>query len=185
MRAFGGMTTVALIGGCGGNDDTSDTTDANPDTDSVADTDTTDTDVADTDTDDTDTDDTDSDTDDTDDTDTDTDTDTDVPLVFADVDQIFAMNCDGCHWPNGNSGGFTFDGPEDVVSVPSNDEPGLSRIEPFSPDDSYLWHKVNGTQDSVETVNPDNGARMPFGAAMLGQSDLDLLEDWILDGALP
>lgn len=183
MRAFGWMS-VAVLWGCDGETDTTPPpTDGDTDTDTDADTDDTDdtdTDIVDTDTDD----DTDTDTDPVD-TDTDTDTDTDVALVWIDVDQIFAMNCDGCHWPNGNSGGFTFDGPEDVVDEPSNDEPSLDRIEPGVPDDSYLWHKINGTQDSVEIVNPDNGVAMPLGMAMLSQADLDLVEEWILDGAQP
>ncbi|MCX4247218.1 hypothetical protein [Paraliomyxa miuraensis] len=67
-----------------------------------------------------------------------------------------------------------------LVDVPSanmaNDQ---DRIEPGDPDASFLWHKINDTQ------GPGEGGPMPAMAPPLAQVDLDLIEQWILDGAQP
>ena len=49
------------------------------------------------------------------------------------------------------------------------------------PDDSYVWHKINGTQNSVG----GSGVRMPKNSPPLNAQQKDLIEQWILDGALP
>ena len=60
-------------------------------------------------------------------------------------ESIFSSNgCLGCH---GGSGGLTITYAS-IVSV-TDGGTGLSYIEPNSPSDSYLWHKINGTQSSV------------------------------------
>ena len=51
------------------------------------------------------------------------------------------------------------------------------RVEPFRPDDSYLVHKVEGTQAV--------GAQMPFGGPPLPDEDQMLIRQWIADGAMP
>ncbi|MEZ4235203.1 MAG: c-type cytochrome domain-containing protein [Myxococcota bacterium] len=128
------------------------------------------------------------------DTDADADADTDVdtavdtttvdtgppPLVWADVQPIFANGCAGCHYQVANGlGGFRFADETDLVNVPSVVVPGLPYVRPGDPDGSYLWHKINGTQGSVGGA----GGRMPPGGA-LSQAQLDLVETWIRDGAL-
>jgi len=63
-----------------------------------------------------------------------------------------------------------------TVNVPSNEQPALDRIEPGSPEQSYLWRKV--------TRDPSvSGAYMPLGGADLTQEQLDVLRSWILAGA--
>jgi hypothetical protein len=63
-----------------------------------------------------------------------------------------------------------------TVNVPSVEQPALDRIEPGSPEQSYLWRKV--------TRDPSvSGAFMPIGAPPLNQTQLDLLRSWILAGA--
>ncbi|MBW2264043.1 MAG: hypothetical protein JRG91_18935, partial [Deltaproteobacteria bacterium] len=52
------------------------------------------------------------------------------------------------------------------------------RIEPGSTADSYLWHKVIGTQSSVG----GSGSTMPVGGS-LTPHELDLIERWIVAGA--
>ena len=79
------------------------------------------------------------------DTDTDTDSDTDTDTAVAppisdatEVEPLLDLRCGGCH---GNSGGFTV-GP--LANLLATDpQSGLQYVEPFSPDDSYMWLKLN------------------------------------------
>jgi hypothetical protein len=52
-------------------------------------------------------------------------------------------------------------------------------IEPGSPEISYLFHKISGTQASVG----GSGARMPKGG-QLSDAEIQTLRDWIAQGAL-
>jgi hypothetical protein len=65
-----------------------------------------------------------------------------------------------------------------IVDVPSN-ESGLDRIEPGSSADSYLVHKIDGTQASVG----GSGARMPFGQPQLSETLRDIIRAWADEGA--
>ena len=63
-----------------------------------------------------------------------------------------------------------------TVNVPSNEQPSVDRIEPGSPENSYLWRKV--------TRDPSvSGAFMPLVGPPLTDEQLDLLRAWILSGA--
>ncbi len=66
---------------------------------------------------------------------------------------------------------------ENLVGVPSTEQPGLLRVEPGNPDRSYLIRKVEGGPDIV-------GARMPLGTAPLTPAQIQALRDWIAQGAL-
>ena len=97
---------------------------------------------------------------------------------------IIESGC-SCHAGASHSTGFAFNGDEQtaydvLVDVPSAQAAGLDRIEPGSPVDSYLWNKVNGTQNSVG----GSGGQMPLAGCCLDQTQLDTLETWINDGAL-
>ena len=46
---------------------------------------------------------------------------------------------------------------------------------------SYLWHKVNGTQGNIG----GDGAQMPKNNPALSNSNLNTIEDWINGGAQP
>lgn len=104
---------------------------------------------------------------------------------WANVEPIFASTCSGlsCHWQDNppSAGGFSLFGPSDMVNVRSQDVPRMDLIEPGLPDDSYVWHKINGTQNSVG----GSGVRMPKNNPPLNAQQKDLIEQWILDGALP
>lgn len=65
------------------------------------------------------------------------------------------------------------------VGVPSRQSP-LLRVLPGRPSQSYLWHKMLGTQKTVG----GSGDRMPQGGALLSQADMDAIRAWILEGAL-
>ena len=64
-----------------------------------------------------------------------------------------------------------------LVNVTSISEPQLKRVVPGDPDNSYIIHKLEGTQ----TV----GARMPFGGPFLDQATIDQVRAWIQAGAAP
>jgi hypothetical protein len=105
----------------------------------------------------------------------------DFPLTYTDdVYPLFQVECAGCHTGGGNSGGFNLDDYVDVVNEPSNDVPGMDRIEPFDPDDSYLFHKLNDTQLTVG----GSGLRMPRSGPALTVDEKALVETWIIQGAL-
>jgi hypothetical protein len=94
-----------------------------------------------------------------------------VTTDWSEVETILSNNsCLGCH---GSSGGLTitFD---NIVSV-TDSGTGLSYIEPGSAQDSYLWHKINGTQSTVG----GSGSKM----GNISQTELDYIELWITEGA--
>jgi hypothetical protein len=62
-----------------------------------------------------------------------------------------------------------------LVDVPSNGNPGIDRVEPGQPNNSYLVLKLEG--------EPSAGQQMPPGAP-LPQSEIDVIRQWITDGAI-
>lgn len=101
--------------------------------------------------------------------------------------QIFDQSClsAGCHNAQSQAGGLnlspgvSFDNL--VAQVPDNmaaRDQGLLRVEPFVPDNSFLLTKLTDP-------GPGEGTRMPRGAAPLPASEIELIRDWILNGAPP
>ncbi len=119
-------------------------------------------------------------------------TDEDSPPTAGDVQAIWDNNCLGnCHvaFPNPSGGLSLEDGYASTVGVASDDVPSMDLIAPGSPSDSYLWHKLQGTQGSVGGAGGQMPAATggPPGApgSSLPPADLALIEAWILGGALP
>ena len=68
------------------------------------------------------------------------------------VQSIFDANCVQCHDSGDSESGQNLESDaaySSVVQVPAKEVSGLHRIEPGSPEKSYLFHKISGTQDSV------------------------------------
>jgi hypothetical protein len=63
-----------------------------------------------------------------------------------------------------------------IVRVRSMQRPDLYRVEPGLPDRSYLVMKVEGAEGIV-------GARMPLGIPPLTPDQVQLLRQWIVEGA--
>ena len=104
-----------------------------------------------------------------------------APVTLTQIQtQIFTPICSGCHsGPTSNilpSGMNLTAGNShaSLVNVPSL-QVALDRVEPGDPDNSYIIHKLEGT-NAV-------GSRMPQGGPFLDQATIDMVRQWITDGA--
>jgi hypothetical protein len=96
--------------------------------------------------------------------------------------QVFSTSCSGCHsGPTGNSlpSGMSLTSAANsfaaLVNVPSLQVGSLDRVTPGDPDNSYLIQKLDGTAGV--------GSRMPQGGPFLDQATMDMIRQWITDGA--
>ena len=65
-----------------------------------------------------------------------------------------------------------------LINVVSSGDPTQTRVIPFDPSGSLVIKKLEGTQAV--------GARMPRdGPPYLSQETIDVIRQWIFDGALP
>lgn len=103
------------------------------------------------------------------------------PVFSAIQANVFDVSCavSGCHTGAGAPQGLRLDEANSyglLVDQPSSEVPGTLRVAPGDPDNSYLVQKLEGTA-SV-------GAQMPLNASPLPQSTIDIIRQWITDGAL-
>jgi hypothetical protein len=96
-------------------------------------------------------------------------------------DEVFTPTCavSGCHTGAGAPEGLRLDEANSfgmLVGVASSQAPSILRVAPGDPDDSYLIQKLEGTA-SV-------GAQMPEGGPPLPQDRIDVIRQWITDGAI-
>jgi hypothetical protein len=63
-----------------------------------------------------------------------------------------------------------------LVDVPSGDDPGILRVAPGDPDNSYLVQKIEGTAAQGQQMPPGN-------APPLSQAEIDAIRQWIGEGA--
>ena len=100
---------------------------------------------------------------------------------YDDVQAIFDANCTSCHSGTSPSAGMDLSGDaySTIVDVASDDVASMDLVEPFDSANSYLFHKIAGTQSSVG----GSGQQMPRGASPLSTSDQTLIETWIDEGA--
>ena len=64
-----------------------------------------------------------------------------------------------------------------LVGIPAVEQPSVLRVSAGNPNGSYLIQKLEGTAPV--------GARMPAGLPPLPQSDINIIRQWISDGAMP
>lgn len=93
---------------------------------------------------------------------------------------IFTPTCAvaGCHDAFGRSAGLILSADQswaNIVNQPSTEAPGLDRVEPGDPDQSYLYRKVLGVGIT--------GERMPAFSPPLSEESIRLIRDWIRRGA--
>jgi len=94
---------------------------------------------------------------------------------------VFTPSCaiSGCHLnPGAQQGMDLSEGMAwtSIVGVVSSEDPNRDRVDPGNPDASYLILKLEGSPLIV-------GERMPLGGPYLSQAEIDVLRQWILDGA--
>lgn len=90
----------------------------------------------------------------------------------------------GCHVPPNPPRGLDLSAAvayANIVNVPSQQLPAMNLITPGNALQSYLMHKLDGTQASVG----GSGAQMPRNATPLSQGERDQIRDWIQQGAVP
>ena len=69
---------------------------------------------------------------------------------------------------------------QQLVNVPSMQLPSMVRVKPGSTAQSYLWHKIDGTQLQVG----GSGMIMPYTFPLTADEKM-IFERWINAGALP
>jgi hypothetical protein len=95
-------------------------------------------------------------------------------------DHVFTPICTRCHAGASAPEGMILEegrAYDMIVNVPSGEVPTLMRVAPGDPDNSYLFHKISGTQEV--------GDRMPLGLPPLDAETIAAIRQWIEDGALP
>jgi hypothetical protein len=65
---------------------------------------------------------------------------------------------------------------DNIVNVPSSEDPARRRVEPGFPERSYLVAKLRGGPNIT-------GGRMPLGRPPLGEERIQAIEEWIRRGA--
>jgi mono/diheme cytochrome c family protein len=103
------------------------------------------------------------------------------PVSFAaDVQPIFDENCVTCHQSSGAPQGLVLEEGKSWQSLlhGRSVESKLPLVAPGRPDESYLVHKLAGTQTTT-----GSGAQMPPGDP-LGPDKVAIVQRWIAAGAL-
>jgi hypothetical protein len=93
---------------------------------------------------------------------------------------VFTPICTQCHIGASAPLGLQLDETHSyalLVGIPSAEQPGVLRVSPGNPDNSYIVRKLQGTQGI-------SGGQMPLGQSPLPQSTIDAIRQWITDGAL-
>ena len=104
-----------------------------------------------------------------------------LPLAptFASIQQnVFTPICTTCHAGASAPLGLRLDEASSyaaIVNAASVEVPALRRIRPGDPDASYLIQKIEG-RAAV-------GGRMPLGQPALPQATIDVMRQWVADGA--
>lgn len=98
-----------------------------------------------------------------------------------DIQPIFNANCVVCHQGAASPGGLSLEPNsafKNLVNTMST-ESILNLVTPSAPDKSYLLNKLLGTQSQVG----GSGAQMPYNASPLPQAQINLIQQWISQGA--
>ncbi|MCB9669135.1 MAG: DUF1588 domain-containing protein [Alphaproteobacteria bacterium] len=114
------------------------------------------------------------------DADADTDTDTDADPGCDVVQTVIDASCTGCHAGPLPAGHLDLTDVGATVGAPSGQSP-LVLVEPFAPDDSYLWRKLLGTHFAA---GGDGDVMPPPGEAPISAGDRAVVGNWIAAGAV-
>ena len=103
-----------------------------------------------------------------------------VPTLASIQDNVFTVTCavSPCHTGAGAPFGLQLDpgfSAGNLINVPSPRDASLIRVVPGDPDASFLIQKLQGTQTL--------GNRMPDGGPYLTTATVNVIRQWIQDGA--
>jgi hypothetical protein len=107
------------------------------------------------------------------------------PSYEADVRPVFMYGCVhfGCHYRERNAEGLVLGegvDPENLINIASRQNPSMNRITPFDGANSYLLHKITGTQSYIGGY----GERMPYQRIdPLRDEEIGAVREWIGGGA--
>ncbi|MBI4600777.1 MAG: hypothetical protein HY721_02340 [Planctomycetes bacterium] len=108
-----------------------------------------------------------------------------------DIQPIFNASC-SCHTGGGSPAGLSLAAGVshgNLVNVNSCERPTMKRVKPNDTGMSYLWHKLNGTHNTLGSCSCPSvtgcGGQMPLGGPALSASNLTKIQQWILAGANP
>jgi hypothetical protein len=93
---------------------------------------------------------------------------------------VFTPICTTCHSGAAAPLGFRLDAASSfamLVNAPSVEVPSLLRVSPGNPDASYLIQKLEG--------HAAVGGQMPLGQTPLPQATINVIREWIANGAAP
>lgn len=102
-------------------------------------------------------------------------------ISWTEIEPVIADNCvTGCHEPGGTDSSLDLsEQAYYALYQVASDQSTLYLVDPGSREESYLWHKLRGSQGSVG----GGGSRMPRGADPLPDAFIDDVGDWIDQGA--
>jgi mono/diheme cytochrome c family protein len=107
-----------------------------------------------------------------------------VAVSYAkDVEPLFIQECGKCHGADDPKKGLDLSlgrGYANLVGVASQEIPEIPRVKPGDLADSYLWQKLTHTSEKGKGM-----PRTLFSSKRLPQSQLDLIDRWIIQGAKP
>jgi hypothetical protein len=119
---------------------------------------------------------------------TSTTTTTLAPVWSAIHANVIGPQCGGCHGTNGNLTGLSDCnlGHANLVNVASFRLSTMDRVEPGDPSNSFLMHKLDGTQGTfnAQCLSGSCGSSMPLGSPLLAMSVRDAIRTWITNGAV-
>lgn len=96
---------------------------------------------------------------------------------------VFTPSCakSGCHDTASVQAGLNLDAGFSwaaLFNIPSSQDAMRIRVIPLDPDGSFLIQKLEGTPGII-------GARMPADGNYLQQATIDVIRQWIMNGAMP
>jgi hypothetical protein len=105
------------------------------------------------------------------------------PVAYAQVQAVFEeYGCTGCHpGVNGSLDLRAEASYDQLVGVSALEDPTLVRVVAGDPERSFLYLKLGGDPPIADI--PAIGTRMPPRAAPIDAADLELVRNWILQGA--
>jgi hypothetical protein len=111
------------------------------------------------------------------------------PIKFAgNIQPIFDRSCalPSCHTPPVLNAGLDLSPGRsygELVGVSAQQKPGLKRIKPGDPNNSYLYQKITGAPGIAGVMMPNGCPGTPLAGQCLTPDEIDAIKTWILECA--